>query len=103
VYAGDVAATFVASLRLEGISATLNLALGRATTVRDLALAAMAASGRSRPLRTNPPPRAANLGVRVRRATASKLRELLPDLPEFHTLSDGLRDTIEWYRDAVRR
>jgi nucleoside-diphosphate-sugar epimerase len=103
VYAGDVAATFVASLRVEGISAAVNLAQGQTTMVRELALAVMAAAGRSRPLRTSPSPPAANRGVRVRRASGTKLRELLPDLPPFRTLGDGLQETIEWYRDALRR
>jgi nucleoside-diphosphate-sugar epimerase len=103
VYAGDVAAAFVASLRLEGISTAVNLAQGRTTTVRELALAAMAGADRSRPLRARSSPHSANPGVRIRRATATKFRELLPDLPAFRTLGLGLHETIQWYRDALRR
>jgi nucleoside-diphosphate-sugar epimerase len=102
VYAGDIAATFRASLALEGADAAVNLARGTTTRIVDLAIAAMDAAGKRRELRTNPPPPSANAGVRIRRATAVKLRELLPALPPFLTVSDGMRATIEWYRDALR-
>ena len=94
--------TFRASLALEGIDAAVNLAHGHTTRIQELALAAMEAAGTRRPLKTNPPPPSANPGVRARRATAGKLRELLPDLPPFRSLNDGMRATIEWYRDALR-
>ena len=65
-------------------------------------LAAMRAAGKERPIRTNPPPPGANAGVKIRRATAAKLRELMPGLPAFRSLDEGMRLTIEWYRDALR-
>lgn len=102
VFAGDIAMAFRASLALEDTDATVNLARGQTTRIRELAMTAMEAAGTLRPLRTNPPPPSANAGVRVRRATAAKLREVLPDLPPFRTLADGMRATIEWYRDAIR-
>ncbi len=103
VFAGDVAAAFVESLRLRGTHAALNLAMGETRTVRDLALAVMRAAGRERPIRLTSPPAAGNRGVKVRRATASRLRALLPGLPAFRSLEAGMAETIPWYRDALRR
>jgi nucleoside-diphosphate-sugar epimerase len=103
VFAGDVAATFLASLVLVGVDATVNLAHGTTTKVKDLAMTAMTAAGKPRRLRANPPPPSANAGVKVRRATALKLRTLLPDLPPFLALAVGMRATIDWYRDELRR
>jgi nucleoside-diphosphate-sugar epimerase len=102
VFAGDVAAAFVASLTLLGVTAAVNCAAGQTTRIDDLARIAMHAAGRERPLRTNPPPAGANPGVRVRRATATRLRDLLPGLPAFRSLEDGIRETVAWYRDALR-
>ena len=102
VFAGDIAATFVASLRLRGVDAAVNLAQGTTIRIEDLARAAMQAAERPRPLRTNPPPPGANTGVKVRRATATRLRQVVPGVPEFHSLDAGLRATMAWYRDAQR-
>ena len=102
VFAGDVAAAFVASLTLQGVTAAVNCAAGQTTRIDDLARIAMRAAGRERPLRTNPPPAGANPSVRLRRATATRLRALLPGLPAFRSLDDGMRETVAWYRDALR-
>ncbi|MBV1795922.1 NAD(P)-dependent oxidoreductase [Siccirubricoccus sp. G192] len=102
LFAGDIAATFVESLTLQGVQAAVNCAAGETTRVIDLAHAAMRAAGRERPVRTNPPPPGANAGVKVRRATAARLRQLLPGLPPFQGLEAGLRRTLDWYRDALR-
>jgi nucleoside-diphosphate-sugar epimerase len=102
VFAGDVAAAFVASLTLQGVTAAVNCAAGRTTRIDDLARIAMRAAGQERPLRTNPPPAGANPSVRLRRATATRLRALLPGLPAFRSLDDGMRETVAWYRDALR-
>jgi len=102
VYAGDVAATFAASLSLSGVNTAVNCAFGQTARVVDLAAAAMRAAGTQRPIRTQPPPPGANTGVRVRRATAARLRALLPGLPAFRTLDEGMVDTVNWYRNALR-
>ena len=102
VYAGDVARAFVESLRLRGVSATVNCASGRTISVRDLAEAAMAAAGRPRPIKLTSPS-AANRGVKARRATAERLREVIPTVPPFRGLDEGLAATLDWYRDALRR
>lgn len=101
VFAGDVAAAFVASLGLSGVQAAVNCAFGQTTSIAALAQAAMRGAGRERPLRTNPPPTDANPGVKVRRATAMGLRALLPALPAFRRLDQGMRETVEWYRHAL--
>lgn len=101
VYAGDVAAAFVESLALVGTQAAVNCAYGETVRVLDLAHAAIAASGRERPIRTSPPPPGANRGVKVRRATAVRLRTLLPGLPPFRPLAEGMRLTLDWYRRAL--
>lgn len=102
VFAGDVAAAFLASLALRGVQASVNCAAGHTTKVIDLAQAAMRAAGTPRPLHTFPPPTGSNAGVKVRRATGQRLRQLLPDLPPFRSLDEGMRLTIDWYRDALR-
>ncbi len=102
VFAGDVAAAFVASLELQGATEAVNCAAGQTTRIDELARIAMRAAGRERPLRTNPPPTGANPGVRLRRATAARLRELLPGLRAFRSLEDGMRETVAWYRNALR-
>jgi nucleoside-diphosphate-sugar epimerase len=101
VFGGDVAAAFVASLGLQGVTEAVNCAAGQTTRIDELARIAMRAAGRERPLRTNPPPAGPNPGVRVRRATAARLRALLPGLPAFRSLEDGMRETVAWYRDAL--
>jgi nucleoside-diphosphate-sugar epimerase len=102
IFAGDVAAAFVASLVLRGVQDAANCACGETTTIAELALAAMRAAGRERPLRTSRPPPGANAGVKVRRATATRLRRLLPGLAPFRPVAQGMRDTVNWYRDALR-
>jgi nucleoside-diphosphate-sugar epimerase len=102
VFAGDVAAAFVASLTLTGVQATVNCGFGQAIRIAALAQAAMRAAGRERPLLTHPPPPNADTGVKIRRATAARLRTLLPELPEFRPLDQGMRETVAWYRDVLR-
>ncbi len=101
-FAGDIALAFVESLKLRGIQAAVNCAAGETTQVIALAHAAMRAAGKERPVTTNPPPPGANAGVKIRRATAQKLRELMPGLAPFRSLDAGLALTMEWYRDALR-
>lgn len=103
IFAGDAAEAFVESLTLRGITAAVNLASGQTRTVRDLAEATMRAAGTLRPMRLTSPPAAGNRGVKVRRATATKLRALLPDLGAFRSLDAGMQQTLAWYRDALRR
>ncbi len=102
VHAADIAAAFVESLKLRGVQAAANCAVGQTTQVIELARAAMRAAGKERPIKTNPPPPGANAGVKIRRATALRLREIMPDLPAFRSLDDGMRLTMEWYSAALR-
>jgi nucleoside-diphosphate-sugar epimerase len=103
VFSGDVARAFVETLRLRGVSDVINCAVGHTISVRRLAEAAMAAAGRPRPVKLVSPPAAANRGVKTRRATAGRLREVIPTLPPFRGLDEGLAATMDWYRDALRR
>ena len=63
----------------------------------------MAAAGIKRPIRLTSPPAAAGQGVKVRRATAAQLRELLPGLAPLRTLEQGMAATLPWYRNALGR
>lgn len=103
VFSGDVGAAFVESLALRGVNTALNLGFGETRMVRDLALAVMRAAGTERPIRLTSPPAAGNRGVKVRRATAARLRELLPGLAPLRTLEQGMAATLPWYRDALGR
>jgi nucleoside-diphosphate-sugar epimerase len=102
VFAGDVGASFVSSLKLQGVHEAVNCATGKSTRMIDLASIALQAAGKTRPLRINPTPAGANTGIAARRATARRLHDLLPDLPPFCTLAEGMRATVDWYRDALR-
>jgi len=101
VFAGDVAAAFVESLALRGVHTALNLGFGETRKVRDLALAVMRAAGSERPIRLTSPPASAGQGVKVRRATAARLRALLPGLPPLRSLEEGMAATLPWYREAL--
>jgi nucleoside-diphosphate-sugar epimerase len=101
VFAADVAAAFVASLSLSGVQTAVNCAFGQTTRIAALAQAAMRAAGCERPLRTDPALGNRGGAVKIRRATAARLRGLLPELPDFRPLDDGMRETVAWYRDAL--
>jgi len=101
VFAADVAAAFVASLSLSGVQTAVNCAFGQTTRIAALARAAMRAAGRERPLRTDPALGDRGSAVKIRRATATRLRRLLPELPDFLPLEAGMRETVAWYRDAL--
>jgi nucleoside-diphosphate-sugar epimerase len=100
VYAGDVAACFVASLRLRGKHTALNCAQGQGETIRALAEAAMRAAGRMRDLDSRAPPNGVPQ-AQHRRATAARLRDMLPELAPFKKIDEGMRLTVAWYRDAL--
>jgi nucleoside-diphosphate-sugar epimerase len=101
VFAGDVAAAFVASLSSTGVHAALNCAQGRTTKIADLAREAMRAARRVRPLSIGAPVSGA-AGVKVRRATSERLRQVIPTVPPFRSLADGVATTMAWYRNALR-
>lgn len=98
VFSGDIATAFAASLHVRGIHDAVNLAAGFTTTVGQLAQAAMQAAQNVRPIRlTNP----SGGGVKIRRATAGRLRRLMPDLPPFRSVEAGMAATLDWYRHAL--
>lgn len=99
VFAGDVAATFAASLTQRGPSDTFNLGFGSTVTIRALAEAALRAAGRDKKIVISS---AAEPGVNTRRVTVRRLHEAFA-LPPFADLQRGLAATTAWYRDALRR
>jgi hypothetical protein len=52
-------------------------------------------------MRTDPALGNRGSAVKIRRATATRLRRLLPELPDFRPLEAGMRETVAWYRDAL--
>lgn len=100
VYAGDIADVFRLSLSRRGLHDAMNVASGETVSIRSLANAAMKAAGRERPLDVSQAGTGA-AGVRVRRATADRLRQVFPELPPFRSLAEGLAATVGWYRDAL--
>jgi nucleoside-diphosphate-sugar epimerase len=103
IFSGDVATAFVESLRLRGVNTALNLGFGETRMVRDLALAVMRAAGKERPIRLASSLAAGNGGVKLRRATTGRLRELLPTMSSLRTLEEGMAATLPWYRNALVR
>ena len=101
VFAGDVAAAFVASLDLRGVQDAVNCARGETTLIADVALAAMRAAARERKLACRKTPPDGYPGVKIRRATVTGLRRLLPALAPFRPIAQGMRDTVDWYRHAL--
>lgn len=99
VYAGDVARVFAASLDRRGEHDSCNLAQGETRSIRHLAEAAIAAAGVIKTIAVSGD---AHRGVAVRRASAAKLRRLF-DPPPFRSLEEGMRLTVDWYRDALGR
>lgn len=98
VFAGDVAAAFVASLSQRGRSDAFNLGFGVTVRIRELAAAALHAAGRDKKIVVSV---AADAGVNVRRVTVRRLHEAFA-LPPFADLDRGLGATTAWYRDALR-
>jgi nucleoside-diphosphate-sugar epimerase len=97
VFAGDVAATFVASLSQRGRSDAYNVGFGTTAKIRELAQAALRAAGRDKKIVVSA---AADPGVNARRVTVRRLRETFT-LPPFADLDRGLSATTAWYRDAA--
>jgi nucleoside-diphosphate-sugar epimerase len=97
VFAGDVAATFVASLATRGCSNAFNLGFGATTTIRALAEAALRAAGRKKTILLLAP---ASAAVNVRRIKAQRLHETFA-LSPFASLDQGLATTTAWYRDVL--
>ena len=97
VFAGDVAATFAASLAHQGRSDAFNLGFGTTVTIHQLAEAALRAAGREKKIVVSA---TVDPGVNVRRVTASRLREAFA-LPPFADLDQGLSLTAAWYREAL--
>jgi nucleoside-diphosphate-sugar epimerase len=99
IHAEDVAAVFLESLHRRGQSGTYNLGFGSTTTIRDLALAALRASGKEKQIIVAEAPH--GVGVRARVVKADRVRRDFA-VPNFATLDQGLGPTMAWYRDALK-
>lgn len=97
VYAGDVAEVFRRSLAITGVTDALNLGQGATTSIRQLAEAAVAASGTGKQVVVEG---GAAGGVAVRRMSTAKLKRLLPDFTP-RPVAEGLKPTLDWYRHAL--
>lgn len=97
IFAGDVAAVFVASLAQRGQSDVYNLGYGATVAIHELAEAALRAAGRKKEIVVSA---AGNPGVSVRRVTATRVREAFAVQP-FADLLQGLSLTTAWYRKAL--
>ena len=99
VFSGDVANIFVRSLSLRDVHEALNLSSGQTVSIYDLAKETLKAAGISKPIETADIKSGA--GVAVRELTSSRLSKLLPY--NFSSLDEGLRHTIEWYKNATKQ
>lgn len=98
VFAGDIANVFLESLGVRERNEAYNIAAGQTTTIRDLAAAAIAGAGVRKEIVAKGATGGA--GVNVRRATGAKLRRDF-SLPAFTPLEQGMKRTIDWYRDVI--
>jgi nucleoside-diphosphate-sugar epimerase len=97
IFSGDVAAIFVESCRRHGRHTIYNLAGGETVAIRAVADAILEAAGTRKPIVVTG---MAPAGVTVRRATSARLKADFPDV-RFHDLSQGMRKTVAWYRQAL--
>lgn len=98
IYVDDVCDIFERSFGRHGESFALNLCTGETTSLRALAMAILALTGEDRPLVTSA---AAVQSVAARRSPNHLLREKF-DKRQFVSLNDGLRQTLDWYRQELR-
>jgi nucleoside-diphosphate-sugar epimerase len=98
VFAGDVAAIFVESLRRRGVSGAYNLGFGQTVTIHDLAVATLRAAGKAKQIVAGPV--APGAGVKARAVKTERLRREF-DVPPFASLDQGMVPTMAWYREAL--
>lgn len=99
VFAGDVAATFLASLSRRGASEVYNLGFGATVTVRQLAQAALRAAGADKRIVVGS---ASGSSVNIRRVPTQRLHRDFALAP-FAGLDRGLAATTAWYRNVLER
>jgi nucleoside-diphosphate-sugar epimerase len=98
VFAGDIANVFLASLGVRARNDAYNIAAGQTTTIRDLAAAAIEGAGVRKEIVAKGA--AGGGGVNVRRATGAKFRRDFTT-PPFTPLEQGMKRTIDWYRNVL--
>lgn len=97
IYAGDVVRALIETLEWRGRSDVFNLGTGESVSLRALAEAVMRVAGREKPIAAGAP---GAIGPAARPMSAEKIKAALDF--RFTALEDGLKPTIDWYRDALR-
>jgi nucleoside-diphosphate-sugar epimerase len=83
---------------VRGRHEAFNIACGQVHSIRDLAVAVLAASGADKELLVSE----VKSGVATRRAAGARVREAFGH-HAFVPLPEGLARTVEWYRHALPR
>ena len=96
IFSGDVAAIFEQSLRVRSVHDRFNLCSGRSTTLLELAQAALLAAGVTKPIKSGV---SVGTGPLTRPSIAKRLQSAFP--LELRQLSDGLAETVDWYRRVL--
>lgn len=96
IFVDDVTSAMAATLDWRGRSETFNLCRGETTTLLSLAEAILAVSGSDKRIETDA--EFAPAAVRIRSSTADRVKSAFA-IDAFTSLEDGLRPTIDWYRE----
>jgi UDP-glucose 4-epimerase len=97
-YVGDVVEVFSRSLAWRGRTETFNVCRGETSTLTELAETVMRVAGVAKPIEAGAP---GAFGPAKRVSTSGRIRKELG--LSFRTLEDGMKPTIDWYRDAFVR
>lgn len=94
-YVGDVVEAFVRSLEWRDRIETFNLCRGETSTLTELAETVMRVAGVAKPIEAGAP---GAFGPAKRVSTSARIQKELG--LSFHSLEDGMKPTIDWYRNA---
>lgn len=97
VYVDDVVKIFLRSLNSRDKHETYNLCTGQSTSLLTLAESCLKITGASKQIVSGAP---GAFGPTKRIATSERLQAAMPI--EFTGLMDGLKHTIDWYKDALK-
>lgn len=100
IWVGDVVDVFLKSLEWRGRSGRFNLCTGQTVTLHHLAETLVGLTGGSKTIEVETD--FAPAAVRVRRSSADEVRQTF-GIDRFTSLEDGLRPTVDWYREAMRQ
>jgi len=97
-YVGDVVEAFRRSLLWRGRNEIYNVCTGKTINLQTLAETVLAVAGTKKAIRSGAP---GAFGPNRRVSTSARIQQAM-DL-SFTSLEEGLRPTIEWYRDALAK